>query len=296
MPISCYDKESSGKYWAVTKIQKELEDKSMEKSNKNMTKEEEQKYAAPAVRKALEILEFMAKVDKSLSLSEVVNELDITSNSAFRIFKEFEAKGYVAKDSVNSSYELTPKLYYLGNSLRNRISFVKAACPYMNNIRRYTKETVLLTILGEKNDTLVVDQIESREPIKFLSTVGVTYDSYSSAMGKAMLATFDPADIDEYISCHELVKKTETSIVNKEELIRELEKIKKTGIAYDLEENMRGLTCVACPVFSANGYLEGSIGVSGLTFRMSEATIRDYGSFIKDQAAMLSSALGYEKW
>lgn len=266
----------------------------MENTNEVLIKEEKQKYAAPAVRKALEILELMARVDKSLSLSEVVNELDITSNSAFRIFKEFEAKGYVTKDPEDSSYELTPKLYYLGSSLRSRLSFVKAAYPHMKNIRSYTKETVLLTTLDEKNDTLVVDQIESREPIKFLSTIGATYDSYNSAMGKAMLATFDATEIEQYISCHELVKKTEASIGSKEELIKELEKIKKRGIAYDLEENMRGLTCIACPIFSANGFLEGSIGVSGLTFRMSQETIKDYSEFIKKEAAILSATLGYD--
>lgn len=273
-------------------------DSNMNKTTNNDKKaidDEKPKYSAPAVRKVLEMLELMARVDKSFSVSDVVNELDITSNSVFRIFKELELKGYVVKNPVDSTHELTPKLYYLGNSIRSRISFAKTAYPYMKSIRQFTKETVLLTTFGGQNDTLVVDQIESREPIKFLSTIGVTYDSYSSAMGKAMLSSLDEAELVEYFASHQLVKKTENTISSWDELLRQLTAIKKEGVAYDREENMYGLSCIACPVFSARGQLEGSIGISGLTFRMGEETIKEYASFIRKQAWQLSSTLGYEQ-
>lgn len=273
-------------------------DSNMNKTTNNDKKaidDEKPKYSAPAVRKVLEMLELMARGDKSFSVSDVVNELDITSNSVFRIFKELELKGYVVKNPVDSTHELTPKLYYLGNSIRCRISLAKTAYPYMKSIRQFTKETVLLTTFGGQNDTLVVDQIESREPIKFLSTIGVTYDSYSSAMGKAMLSSLDEAELVEYFASHQLVKKTENTISSWDELLRQLTAIKKEGVAYDREENMYGLSCIACPVFSMRGQLEGSIGISGLTFRMGEETIKEYARFIRKQAWQLSSTLGYEQ-
>lgn len=43
------------------------------------------------------------------------------------------------------------------------------------------------------------------------------------------------------------------------------------------------------------GQLEGSIGISGLTFRMGEETIKEYARFIRKQAWQLSSTLGYEQ-
>ncbi len=79
------------------------------------------------------------------------------------------------------------------------------------------------------------------------------------------------------------------------QLLRQLTAIKKEGVAYDREENMYGLSCIACPVFSMRGQLEGSIGISGLTFRMGEETIKEYARFIRKQAWQLSSTLGYEQ-
>ena len=142
-------------------------------------KSDQLRYSAPAAKALLEMMEFMAKHDNRYTLSEIVESLDITSNSAFRIFKEMEQKGYVVKDPVTSTYELTPKLYYLGSSIRDRVSFIKTAQPYMESIKKATRETVLLTRFTHQYDTLVVDQLESSEPIKFVSTVGLSYDSYA---------------------------------------------------------------------------------------------------------------------
>lgn len=256
--------------------------------------EEKQKYSAPAVRKVLDMLELMSKNDKSYSLSEIVDVLSISSNSAFRIFKELEAKGYVEKDGDDCTYELTPKLYYLGNSIRNRVSVVRTVYPYMKRILRYTNESVLFTKLDHNYNTIVVDQLESMEPIKFISTIGVAYDSYCSAMGKVMLAMLSKEELDGYFDTHPLVSKTPNTITNKDTLLAELKQIRERGIAYDLEENMQGLSCIAAPIFSSTGVLEGSIGISGLSFRITEELFPLYTKYIKEQAVLVSSVLGYE--
>ena len=106
-------------------------------------KSDQLRYSAPAAKALLEMMEFMAKHDNRYTLSEIVESLDITSNSAFRIFKEMEQKGYVVKDPVTSTYELTPKLYYLGSSIRDRVSFIKTAQPYMESIKKATRDSAV---------------------------------------------------------------------------------------------------------------------------------------------------------
>lgn len=253
------------------------------------------KYSAPAVKKALEILELMAVSGRSYTVTEIVSKLDISTNSAFRIFKELESKGYVTKDSQDSSYDLTPKLYYIGNAIRDRVSFVKAAQQFMRNINKFTGETVVLTKFGEKYGTLVIDQLESREPIKFLSTIGVTYDSYCSAMGKAMLSSLLADELDEYLNNTNLEKKTKTTITDIDILKSEISQVRESGIAFDREENLDGLTCIASPVYSGSGKLEGAIGISGLCFRMDKAKAKKFAEFISEQAKQFSCSLGYEK-
>ncbi len=253
---------------------------------------EPNKYQAPAAEKVLEILELMANNNRSYTVTEIANELNFSANSVFRIFAEMERKQYVIKDVTNSSYELTPKIYYIGSSIKDRFNFVSTAKPYMKELSKLIGETVVLTILDENKRTFVVDQIESSNPIKCSSTIGLSYDSYISSMGKAMLANLSDVEIEDYLNTNDFAKKTESTITTKEAFRDELKITKETGIGYDREESIQGLVCCASPIFSAGRKLVGAIGITGLSFRISD-TLEESALIIKEVAAKLSNALGY---
>lgn len=256
---------------------------------------EKNKYSAPAVERAMEILEIMVQRNRSFTATEMAGILDVSVNSVFRIFIELERKNYVLKDPSDSSYELTPKLYYMGTALKERISIINAARTYMKRLFRTVNATVVLTTLNEEYQTVVVDQLVSKQPIKFVSTVGFAYDTYVSAMGKAMLANMPSEDIEHYIEETELKKITEHTITDKEVFRAELKKVKNEGVGYDREESNPGLICVASPIFSAGGKLEGAIGITGFVFQMTEEQLDKDVEHIKKQARDLSESLGYRE-
>lgn len=259
-----------------------------------MNESEKQKYSAPAVERALDILEIMAKSDKSFTVTEMASLLDISVNSAFRIFNELMSKGYVVKNSADSSYDLTPKLYFLGSSIKNRVSYIEVAQPFMRNISEFTSETVILSKFRRDYSTLILDQIESTEQIKFISTVGAIYNSYCSANGKALLSTLTDKELSNYLDNIKLIKCASKTITDRDLFLKEIEKIRKNGVAYDEEEYIDGLSCIGCPVYSANNKIEGAIGISGLKFRMQNGKRKLYTEFIKDQALKLSIKMGYK--
>lgn len=250
-------------------------------------------YSAPAVERVLDILEIMAKENRSFTVTEMATHLEISSNSAFRIYKELEKKGYVLKNPLDSSYVLSEKLYYMGTLLQNRVSFRKIAQPSMNRLGVATKETILLTKFGENYSTFIADQLPSTEPIKFLSTVGMSYDSYNSALGKAMLSTCSLPERKKYIAETHFEPHTLTTIVNPVVFEAELDDIAKTGVAFDREEAVSGLFCLGCPVFSAGKRLEGAIGISGISFRMTPEKVKQYIPLLKKEAEIISELLGY---
>ncbi|QGG56442.1 IclR family transcriptional regulator [Paenibacillus sp. B01] len=252
------------------------------------------KYKAPAAEKVLDILELMAKENKPFSVTEISNTLSITTNSVFRILKELEEKKYIQKKESDSTYQLTGKLYYLGSSIANRITLKEVAEPSMHALRDGTRETTLLTKPGSLGRTLVVDQLESLEPIKFLSTVGLEYPSHTSAMGKAMLA-YSPDLLELYLAHHELEPATPGSIADPVKLREEAEKIRAQGYALDMEESCEGLRCIGVPIMNAARQIEGAIGVSGPIFRMSKKTMDRYIGLALEQSQAISEQLGYRK-
>ena len=231
-------------------------------------------YSAPAARKAICLLELMATEDKPFSVTELATRLDVTVNS-------------------DSTYTLTAKLYYLGISLSSRISLKHSAQPFLTRLREETRETVLLTTFGQHYATLIVDQQISSEPIKFISTAGLEYASYSSAMGKAMLACLSTQELEDYLSWVNFAKVTEYTISSPDELRRELVQVRTQGYAVDMQESVLGLKCVAAPIFSIGGRLEGALGVSALAFRLPDVKLPSVARTVCEQARLLSASLGY---
>ena len=255
---------------------------------------DDKKYSAPAAKKVMEILEVMAGGNKNYTVTELSQLLSVSSNSVFRIMKELETKNYVVKNSYDSSYRLTPKLYFLGNSLKPAVSIVREAAETMAYLSQQTGETILLTRLDESLKTLVLEQYESTQPIKFISSIGFAYDSYSSAMGKCLLAFLDRNRLEKYLENTELKPKTEKTVTDKELFLKQLSEIRIKGIAYDMEESNIGLTCVACPVFCSEKQVAGAIGISGLSFRMSGKTLEIYSALLKNACEKLSEKLDFK--
>ncbi len=256
--------------------------------------EEKKKYAAPAVERAMDIIEIMVRENRSFTVTEMSRILDVSVNSIFRIFTELEEKSYVVKDSSDSSYELSPKLYYMGNAIKGRFSLITNARPFMKQIARKTGETAVLTKLNENFKTLLVEQVESDTPIKCTSTVGIIYDSYISAMGKVMIAYSSPELIEEYMDLVKLKKVTEHTITSKVAFRKELEEIRRAGVGFDREESIVGMTCIASPILSAGGNLVGAVGITGISFRMGAEERARHAEVIREEAQRLSHALGYD--
>ncbi|MCL2867029.1 MAG: IclR family transcriptional regulator [Clostridia bacterium] len=252
---------------------------------------ENSRYKAPAADKAISILETMAGKKENHTVTELANGLRISTNSVFRILKELESRQYVKRDAVNSSYKLTGKLYFLGNSLKSRFSLVNETADAMRVVRDQTMETVILTILTPDMLTLLVEQVESPFPIKFSASIGNTYDSYSTATGKCMLAFSGDAVIKRYLDGVKLEPKTLNTITSKKEMYKELTAIKENGVAYDNEESVLGLKCIACPIISSLGKLEGAVGISGASFRMTNETIPLFTGILKKECSYVSNRL-----
>ena len=82
-------------------------------------------------------------------------------------------------------------------------------------------------------------------------------------MGKAILAGLPDERVREIVDRHGLPRTTERTLTDEEELFAALEAIRDRGRAYDEEERMRGLCCVAAAIRDPTGAVLGAISVSG---------------------------------
>lgn len=112
--------------------------------------------------------------------------------------------------------------------------------------------------------------------VKVDAYTGQRVSPHNTALGKAMLAHIPEEESTDIIEYHGMPQTTEQSITNREELFAELQQIREEGVAFDREERLNGLRCVAMPIINKDSEVEGALSISGPTSRMKDERFDEY--------------------
>jgi DNA-binding IclR family transcriptional regulator len=108
-----------------------------------------------------------------------------------------------------------------------------------------------------------------------------------------MLSSLTPDQFDRFLSRAELTATTPKSIVKPDLLRREVENVRRAGMAIDDGEFDSELRCVALPVRDFSGQIIGALGLSGPMWRMSHEVLQKHARAVRAAAARLSAEFGY---
>ena len=110
-----------------------------------------------------------------------------------------------------------------------------------------------------------------------------------TSLGKLFLANDGPQKIRDYTKRTGLPGKTPYTLTTLAALEKELEKVRRHGIAYDDEEAELGLKCVAAPIHDDEGNVVAALSVSAQADRHDPNWIPR----LKLAADSVSHALGF---
>jgi DNA-binding IclR family transcriptional regulator len=92
--------------------------------------------------------------------------------------------------------------------------------------------------------------------------IGPRVPAHCSAIGKALLANLEAAQLKEYLRSAELVRHTRHTIVSRERLRADLDATRERGYSISGEEMIPGLAALGAPVFSRGRALVGALSIS----------------------------------
>lgn len=213
-------------------------------------------------QRTIDMLELISKNPKGMSLKEIVDMMDIPKTSAFSILHTLNQLDMVELvDSRAKIYSIGVRSFIIGNAYIENRDVVKIAKPYLEELGNQTGKTVFL---GKENKGKVV-YLYKYEPEKATITtckVGNQNELHCTALGKCILA-FSP-DYKERINKLKLNRRTPRTIVDKETLIKNIEKIKQQKFSVDDREYEDYMVCMAAPIFNYKKEIEAAISISGL--------------------------------
>ena len=112
-----------------------------------------------------------------------------------------------------------------------------------------------------------LDKVEPVGGVSISTYVGFTLDPHASACGKMLISELSPEEIREMYRNRPMKKYGKNTILNVEDLLKDLERVRSEGYALDDEEFLEGIRCLAAPI-RTGGRIVAAISISGSVFRM----------------------------
>lgn len=247
--------------------------------------------SAPALDRALDIMELLSTSRQGLTLSELSEQLELPKNSVFRITQTLLARGYLARNAESLAFQLTGRLLRLAPPRWGSISLPAVSRNVMIALRDQTRETVQLGVLSGL-EGVIIDQVEGLQPLRIAVDLGLRFALHNNAPGKLLLAYMPPAQQAAVLAKIKLPATTVRTITTQEELAEECRHIVECGYATDFAESDEGIHCVAGPIYDANQSVIGALWVSGPSKRLPKSAFREVGARVKEATLRISRIIG----
>ena len=243
------------------------------------------------VRKVAQVLDLFSAERPEWGVTEVARALGIPKSTAHALLVTMCRIGLLRK-TPECRYRLGWRVLALNRVLLETTEFRAEALPVMQSLVNRYGETVHLAALDD-GQVVYVEKLEGTRAVRVaVSRVGARLPAHCSAVGKVLLA-FRPWDeVQAIVKAQGLPAFTPRTITSLQQLRAELERVRQQGYAYDLEEVMPELCCVAAPIRNYTGAVVAAMSLSVPAYRFHQYK-DEYRRAILQAARQVSENLGY---
>lgn len=242
------------------------------------------------IERMMSLLDALAVSSEPASLKQLSLATDLHPSTAHRILAAMNAARFVERQDAGT-YRLGIRLLELGAIVKSRINLREVALPFMQELHEQIGEAINL---GARHDDEIVylERTSSgRSLVRVVYLVGGRAPLHLTSLGKLFLAADGLPKVRDYAKRTGLPGKTPRSLTSLEALEKELDKVRRHGIAYDDEEAELGLKCVAAPIYDDEGTIVAALSVSAPADRHDP----EWAAQVRKTADAVSHALGYTR-
>ncbi|GGA88950.1 IclR family transcriptional regulator [Ornithinibacillus halotolerans] len=244
-----------------------------------------------SVRKALNLLNLFDENNYELTLKEIAERSNLPKPTAYRLLTTLESMNYVYKLKENehdSRYRLGLKLLELGQLVSDQLEVRRVAYPYMEQLAKKILEAVHLVIVNN-NEATYIEKVESSKAIRLHTRIGKNSPLYIGSGPKLLLAHLPKVKQEKIINDGVIARG-----INKELLLRELERIKIEGYSYSVSEQDENTTGISYPIYDYRNRVIAALTISGLSTYFEGDNLSKIKLKSKETAIQISRKLGFK--
>jgi DNA-binding IclR family transcriptional regulator len=244
-----------------------------------------------SIERAFAILEEVARHRDGIGLAELSKRVGLHSSTTFHLVRTMVQLGYVSQPKDSKKYRIGRRLFILAAGALDEVELVSIATPILEKLSLETSEASHFAVRSG-DDIVVVAKTAGGGMFQLVDRSGAVRPAHATALGKVLAAAMTAPELERTLQTHELRKFTPKTRTEHDALLRELEEVRRSGMAFDDGEFDPEVRCVAVPVRDFAGRVTGAIGISGPIWRLSLQALQDRSAKVRDAAARLSAELG----
>jgi IclR family acetate operon transcriptional repressor len=230
-----------------------------------------QKSQVKTARTTLQVVEAIKELDGA-TVAEAAECLGMSKSNVYKYLNTLENEEYLIND--DGTYQIGLKFLDYGEHVRNRQKLYEIAAPQVQELADETNEMANL-LIEEHGMGVFLLKANSDQAVNLDTHAGMRVHLHTTALGKSILAHLPDRRVDAILDQHGLPQVAEKTVTDRASLAAELAEIRERGYAFDDEERLHGLRCVAMPITTTDDDVLGAISVSGPTSRMDETRFTD---------------------
>lgn len=216
------------------------------------------------VKTSLEIVNAIADLEGA-RVSELANSLDLPPSTVHGHLATLRKESYLTKEG--DEYQIGLQFLNRGGYAQTRKEGYRLANEKVEQLAAETGERVQF-VVEENGRGYYLHTAIGENAVRTDARIGKRVYLHDGSAGKSILANIPEERVYKIIDEWGLPKFTENTLTDTDKLIKELEKIREQGYAYNLEETHKGLRTVGAPVLTPDGRVLGAFSVSGPSNRL----------------------------
>ncbi|MDR1469436.1 MAG: IclR family transcriptional regulator [Spirochaetaceae bacterium] len=214
---------------------------------------------------AFEILDAVADSDAPLGFKDICALFDLPKSTIHNLVQTMLNMEYLRKD-LTGRYRIGIRCFKTGNSFRLSDPFTAHARKIVEELHQTCNENTCFAVL-DRTDVVYIYEFDSTQVLRVYAHDEKRKPAHATALGKALLSGYTDEEIRALYPSEQLQIFTPKTLCSLDALVEQIREVRRSHVAYDLEETHPHVNCIAVPVMNSNGFPVAALSFTFPTFR-----------------------------
>lgn len=220
--------------------------------------------------KGIEVITAFNEDYPRMTTTEVARRTGLSRSAARRYLLTLVHLGLVSHD--RSSFWLTPRIMRLGQSYLDSSRIPRAVTPFLERLTMQLQESTNFAVL-DGSELVYLTRVNAPRLTTAGIMPGTRMPAFATAGGRVLLAALPDDKLRAMLAAEPLVAYTHLTTTGVEDLLREIDQIRKRGYSVCENQYEMGIGEISVLVKNRNGAILGALNVS---MNVGKGDITDY--------------------